>query len=48
MSGGRWDEMDPGRQEQLKNTADAIRAEIGGKKASKSRVKDSAGRSKKG
>jgi DNA transformation protein and related proteins len=48
ISGGRWDEMDPDRQEQLKNTAEAIKAEIDGKKPAKSRVKDSARRSQKG
>jgi DNA transformation protein and related proteins len=48
ISGGRWDEMDPDRQEQLKNTAEAIKAEIDGKKPAKTRVKDSARRSKKG
>jgi DNA transformation protein and related proteins len=48
ISGGRWDEMEPERQKQLKNTAEAIRAEIDGKKPAKSRVKDSAVRSKEG
>jgi len=48
ISGGRWDEMKPARQKQLKNTAMAIKAEIDGKKPAKSRVKDSAGEPKKG
>ncbi|HEV7689173.1 MAG TPA: TfoX/Sxy family DNA transformation protein [Hyphomonadaceae bacterium] len=48
ISGGRWDEMKPARQKQLKNTATAIKAEIDGGKLSQSRVKDSARRRKKG
>jgi DNA transformation protein and related proteins len=48
ISGGRWDEMDPMRQKQLKITAEAIKAEIDGKRPMKSWVKDSAGRPKKG
>jgi DNA transformation protein len=48
ISGRRWDEMDPERQKQLKNTAEAIKAEVDGKKPAKTRVKDSARSSKKG
>ena len=48
ISGRRWDEMDPERQKQLKNTAEAIKAEVDGKKPAKTRVKDSARSPKKG
>jgi DNA transformation protein len=48
IAGGRWDEMNPERHKQLKIAAEAIKAEIDGRKPSKSRVKDSAGRSQKG
>ena len=48
VSGGRWDEMKPARQKQLKITAEAIKAEIDGKKPAKRQVKDSVERLKKG
>ena len=48
ISGGRWDEMDPDRQQQLKMVAKSIQGDVDGRKPAKTRVKDSAGWGKKG